>query len=62
MNWTYPNSSAIKAIGYDGHTLGVVFHNSGRYDHPGVSETVYHAFVNASSLGGYYSRYIRSRY
>lgn len=56
------NSSAIRAIGYDGYTLTVVFHNSGAYDHPGVPYSVYAAFMRASSKGRYYSLYIRGRY
>lgn len=56
------NSSAIRAVGYDGYTLSVKFHESGTYDHPGVPESVYRDFMNASSKGAYYSRYIRGRY
>ncbi|MCE9609884.1 MAG: KTSC domain-containing protein [Chthoniobacter sp.] len=55
-------SSAIRAVGYDGHTLTVEFHNSGRYDHPGVPYDVYEGLMNASSMGAYYNRYIRGRY
>jgi hypothetical protein len=43
------NSSAIRAIGYDGSTLVVIFHNSGRYDHPGVPASVYRGLMNSSS-------------
>ena len=56
------NSSAIRAVGYDGYTLSVEFHNSGVYDHPGVPESVYDGLMNASSMGAYYNRYIRGRY
>lgn len=62
MNLIPVNSSAIRAIGYDGYTLAVVFHNSGRYDHPGVPESVYRSLMNASSKGSYYSQNIRGRY
>ncbi|MCB1206191.1 MAG: KTSC domain-containing protein [Verrucomicrobiae bacterium] len=62
MEWFYPNSSAIQAIGYNGTTLAVVFHNSGRYDHYGVSESVWRRFINASSHGRYYNENIRGRY
>ena len=56
------NSSAIRAVGYDGYTLTVEF-NSGRvYDHPGVPEAVYEAFMRASSKGAYYNQHIRGRY
>lgn len=62
MNFIPVNSSAIRAIGYDGYTLAVVFHNSGRYDHPGVPESVYRGLMDAFSKGRYYSHYIRGRY
>jgi hypothetical protein len=62
MSFITVNSSAIRAVGYDGYTLVVIFHNSGRYDHPGVPEYVFHEFMNAPSLGRYYSRNIRSKY
>ena len=62
MNLISVNSSAICAIGYDGYTLTVVFHNSGRYDHPGVPESVYRSLMHASSKGAYYSQNIRGRY
>ena len=56
------NSSAIAAVGYDGYTLSVEFHTGRIYDHPGVPYSVYWEFMNASSMGQYYSRYIRGRY
>lgn len=56
------DSSAIRAVGYDGHTLVVVFHNSGRYDHPGVPAHVYEGLMGASSMGRYYNENIRGRY
>ena len=56
------NSSAIRAVGYDGSTLTVEFHNGRTYDHPGVPDSVYREFMAASSMGAYYSRYIRGRY
>ena len=56
------NSSAIRAVGYDGSTLTVEFHSGRIYDHPGVPHSVYVEFMNASSLGVYYNRYIRGRY
>ena len=37
------SSSAIRAIGYDGSTLAVEFHNGRIYDHPGVPESVFQA-------------------
>jgi hypothetical protein len=56
------NSSAIAAVGYDGHTLTVVFHTGRTYDHPNVPYGVYVEFMNAPSLGTYYNRHIRGRY
>lgn len=56
------NSSAIRAVGYDGYTLSVKFHSGRVYDHPGVPWTVYHEFMSASSMGRYYSYHIRGRY
>jgi hypothetical protein len=59
---TIVNSSAIRAVGYDGHTLTVEFHTGRIYDHPGVPYSVYVEFMNTSSMGNYYSRHIRGRY
>jgi hypothetical protein len=56
------NSSAIHSVGYDGSNMRVRFHSGGTYDHPGVSESVYHEFMSASSMGRYYARHIRGRY
>jgi hypothetical protein len=56
------NSSAIAAIGYENGVLAVTFHNTGTYYHPGVPYQVYREFMNASSMGAYYSHYIRGRY
>lgn len=57
------NSSSIRAVGYDGHTLSVQFHNSETvYDHPGVPYSVYLEFMNASSMGAYYNQHIRGKY
>lgn len=62
MNLISVHSSAIRAIGYDGYTLVVVFHNSGRYDHPGMPASIYLGLMGASSKGAYYNRYIRGRF
>jgi KTSC domain len=57
------NSSSIRAVGYDGYYLAVLFHTSDTiYMHPGVPESVVHQFLNASSMGAYYNRFIRGRY
>lgn len=55
-------SSAIRAVGFDGYTLRVVFHNGRLYDHPGVPFSVYAALMAAMSKGGFYNRNIRGRY
>lgn len=62
MNLIRVNSSAIRAIGYDGSTLTVEFHGGRIYDHPGVPYHVYSDLMDATSKGRYYSRYIRGRY
>jgi hypothetical protein len=57
------NSSAIAAVGFDGHTLAVQFHTSDAiYCHHGVPYDVYAEFMHASSMGAYYNRYIRGKY
>jgi hypothetical protein len=41
----------------------VQFHTSDEiYDHPGMPYQVYQEFVDATSMGAYYNRYIRGRY
>ncbi len=56
------NSSAIRAVGYDGYTLTVEFHNGRAYDHPGVPYSVYVGLIYADSIGAYYNRHIRGIY
>ena len=56
------NSSAIAAVGYDGYTLTVEFHNGRIYDHPGVPYEVFLGLMHASSKGAFYNRYIRGKY
>ncbi len=56
------DSSAIRAIGYDGRTLTVEFHNGRTYDHPNVPDNVFDEFLNAWSKGTYYNQHIRGRY
>lgn len=63
MNLTLVHSSAIRAVGYDGHTLAVLFWSSDPvYCHPGVPEWVYLGLMAADSMGAYYNRFIRGRY
>jgi KTSC domain-containing protein len=56
------NSSAIRAVGYDGHALTVEFHNGKIYDHRGVPYSVYVSLMRASSKGTYYNQHIRGRF
>lgn len=56
------NSSVIRAVGYDGHTLTVEFHSGRVYDHPRVPHPVYDGLMRASSKGAYYNRHIRGRF
>jgi hypothetical protein len=56
------NSTAIRAVGYDGYTLTVEFHSGRIYDHPRVPYSVYAGLMHASSMGAYYNHYIRGRY
>jgi hypothetical protein len=57
------NSSAIRAVGYDGHTLAVQFHTSGTtYCHHGVPYSLYVQLMQASSMGAFYNRNIRGKY
>jgi hypothetical protein len=60
---TAVNSTAIRAVGYDGHTLTVQFHTSDTtYCHHGVPYSLYAEFMRASSMGAFYNRYIRGNY
>lgn len=57
------HSSAIRAIGYDGRTLAVVFTTSETvYTHHGVPYAVYLGLLQAPSMGAYYNQHIRGRY
>jgi hypothetical protein len=56
------DSSAIRAVGYDGYTLTIEFHSGRIYDHLGVPYSVYSGLMRASSKGWYYNAYIRGRY
>lgn len=63
MSLILVSSSAIRAVGYDGHTLAVQFTTSNTvYTHHGVPYSVYAGLMQASSMGAYYNRYIRGRY
>jgi hypothetical protein len=57
------SSSSIRAVGYNGSTLAVLFHTSDTvYTHPRVPLSVYLGLMAASSMGAYYNAHIRGRY
>jgi hypothetical protein len=63
MSLTLVNSSSLRAVGWSANHLFVQFHTSDEiYDHPGVPYSVYREFMNASSMGAYYGKFIRGRY
>jgi len=55
-------STAIRAVGYDGSTLTVKFHTGRTYDHPHVPYSVFEGLMQAESKGAYYNEHIRGRY
>ena len=55
------NSSAIRAVGYDGSTLTVEFHNGRTYEHPHVPDAVFEGLMQAPSKGAYHNQIIRGR-
>jgi hypothetical protein len=56
------NSSAIRAVGYDGYLLAVEFRSGRIYTLHGVPEYHYHGLLNASSPGQYFNAYLKGRY
>jgi len=57
------DSSAIRAVGYEGDTLGVLFHTSDTvYLHWGVPYEVFLALIIAPSKGRFYNACILGRY
>lgn len=56
-------SSAIRAVGYEGQTLAVVFRTSATvYLHHSVPHWVYSGLMRASSKGAFYNHFIRGKY
>lgn len=56
-------SSSIRAVGFNGNTLAVLFHTSDTvYEHHGVPFSVYLGLMHAGSMGAYYNRHIRGKY
>lgn len=58
----FVRSSAISRIEWNNGTLSIWFHESGRYNYYGVPESVYNAFLAASSKGGFFNDHIKDRY
>lgn len=58
------NSSAISHIGYDSDTkqMKITFKQGKTYDYCGVPQSVFDAFLHASSIGVYYDKYIKDKY
>lgn len=57
------SSSSIRAVGYNGSTLAVLFHTSDTvYEHPRVPFSVYLGLMRAESMGAYYNQHIRGKY
>lgn len=56
------DSSAIRAVGYDGSTLTVEFHGGRIYDHPNVPYSIFEGLMHSTSKGAYYNQHIRGRY
>ena len=57
------NSSAIAAIGYENGTLAVQFHNNPKtYLLPKVPYSLFMQFLNASSHGEFWNRYLRGKF
>jgi hypothetical protein len=57
-------SSNVRSIGYDASTgtLEVEFQSGGKYQYFSVPETLYVAFMRASSKGRYLKDHIKDRY
>lgn len=63
MSLILVHSSVIRAVGYEGSTLFVLFHRSSTlYRHPGVPHSVFRALLDAESKGGFYNQQIRGKY
>jgi hypothetical protein len=57
-------SSNIKAVGYDKDTLLLIveFHSGKKYAYSDVPPAVYTGFLEAKSMGIFFSRNVRSNY
>ena len=56
------NSSFIRSVGHDGHTLYVEFHNGDTHPYPGAPYSDFVALINTDSPGTYYNQRVRGRY
>jgi hypothetical protein len=58
------SSTTISYVGYDSNTmeLTVEFHTGAIYVYEGVEESVYQDLMWATSIGQYFSTYIKNRY
>ena len=57
-------SSSISAIGWDqdGPTLYVKFRSGSQYAYSGVPEDTFRDFLEASSKGKFFARFVRDKY
>lgn len=57
-------SSAISNIGYDSDTkqMKITFKQGNTYDYCNVPQNIFDEFLNASSIGVYYSAHIKDNY
>lgn len=60
----YVNSGSIVFVEHDGarSELRITFRQAGTYCFHGVSEDLYHAFLDAASQGRFYNDHIRQNY
>lgn len=64
MNRVQVQSSNLKSVGYDAETktLEVEFHDGGLYQYFNVPAVVHRDLLNASSIGQYFSFFIKTTY
>jgi hypothetical protein len=57
------NSTAVAAIGYENGTLFVLFHDNPKiYPLPNVSYDLFQEFLNSTSPGTFWNRYLRGKF
>ncbi len=56
------DSSAIRAVGYDGSNLAIKFCNGSTYTLRRVPEYHFHGLLNAPSPGRYFNAYLKGKY